>query len=90
MPVPQRYRDRFVLEIHDIFHRFLERMILPAAVDRWAEKALVRVMPSFFQEYVCGMNAIECLCACGRRQEAQQPDVCHGARCARLPGHSGT
>lgn len=63
IPVPQRYRDRFVLEIHDIFHRFLERMILPAAVDRWAEKALVRVMPSFFQEYVCGMNAIEALCA---------------------------
>lgn len=63
VPVPQRYRDRFVLEIHDIFHRFLERMILPAAVDRWAEKALVRAMPSFFQEYVCGMNAIEALCA---------------------------
>ncbi len=63
VPVPQRYRDRFVLEIHDIFHRFLERMILPAAVDRWAEKALVRVMPSFFQEFVCGVNAIEQLCA---------------------------
>lgn len=63
VPVPQRYRDRFVLEIHDIFHRFLERMILPAAVDRWAEKALVRVMPSFFQEYICGMNSIEALCA---------------------------
>jgi hypothetical protein len=62
IPVPQRYRDRFVLEIHDIFHRFLERMILPAAVDRWAEKALVRVMPSFFQEYVCGMKAIDTLC----------------------------
>ena len=63
VPVPQRYRDRFVLEIHDIFHRFLERMILPAAVDRWAEKALVRVMPSFFQEYVCGVNAIKQICA---------------------------
>jgi hypothetical protein len=63
VPVPQRPRDRFVLEIHDIFHRFLERMILPAAVDRWAEKALVRVMPSFFQEYVCGVNAVEALCA---------------------------
>lgn len=62
VPVPQRYRDRFVLEIHDIFHRFLERMILPAAVDRWAEKALVRVMPSFFQEYVCGINAIQNIC----------------------------
>ncbi len=62
VPVPQRHRDRFVLEIHDIFHRFLERMILPAAVDRWAEKALVRVMPSFFQEYLCGVRAIQDLC----------------------------
>jgi hypothetical protein len=63
VPVPQRYRDRFILEIHDIFHRFLERMILPAAVDRWAEKALVRVLPSFFQEFLCGVNAIESICA---------------------------
>ncbi|MDD5175170.1 MAG: helicase-related protein [Sterolibacterium sp.] len=63
VPIPQRYRDRFILEVHDIFHRFLERMILPAAVDRWAEKALVRVMPSFFQEFVCGVNAVKTLCA---------------------------
>jgi hypothetical protein len=73
VPVPQRYRDRFVLEIHDIFHRFLERMILPAAVDRWAEKALVRVMPSFFQEYVCGMNAIERLCAADDDNKRNSP-----------------
>lgn len=73
VPVPQRYRDRFVLEIHDIFHRFLERMILPAAVDRWAEKALVRVMPSFFQEYVCGMNAIERLCLTDDDQKRNSP-----------------
>lgn len=73
VPVPQRYRDRFVLEIHDIFHRFLERMILPAAVDRWAEKALVRVMPSFFQEYICGMNAIERLCAADDDKKRNSP-----------------
>ncbi|GJI97634.1 hypothetical protein RugamoR57_43520 [Duganella caerulea] len=73
VPVPQRYRDRFVLEIHDIFHRFLERMILPAAVDRWAEKALVRVMPSFFQEYVCGMNSIERLCAADDDKKRYSP-----------------
>ena len=73
VPVPQRYRDRFVLEIHDIFHRFLERMILPAAIDRWAEKALVRVMPSFFQEYVCGMNAIERLCAADDDKKRNSP-----------------
>lgn len=73
VPVPQRYRDRFVLEIHDIFHRFLERMILPAAVDRWAEKALVRAMPSFFQEYVCGVNAIEQLCAADEDKKRNSP-----------------
>lgn len=73
VPVPQRYRDRFVIEIHDIFHRFLERMILPAAVDRWAEKALVRVMPSIFQEFVCGMNAIERLCAADDDRKRSSP-----------------
>lgn len=73
VPVPQRYRDRFVLEVHDIFHRFLERMILPAAVDRWAESALVRVMPSFFQEYVCGINAIERLCAADDDKKRNSP-----------------
>jgi Helicase conserved C-terminal domain len=70
VPIPQRRRDRFITEIHDIFHRFLERMILPAAVDRWAEKALVRVMPSFFQEYLCGVHAIEGLCAAADNAKA--------------------
>ncbi|MEQ5840345.1 helicase-related protein [Paraburkholderia acidicola] len=73
VPVPQRHRDRFVLEIHDIFHRFLERMILPAAVDRWAEKALVRVMPSLFQECICGMSAIERLCASDDDKKRNSP-----------------
>jgi hypothetical protein len=72
VPVPQRYRDRFVLEVHDIFHRFLERMILPAAVDRWAEKALVRVIPSFFQEYICGVSVITQLC---KTSELEKPQV---------------
>lgn len=58
VPTPQRTRDRYIVEVHDIFHRFLERMILPAAVDRWAEKALHRVIPSFFQTFVCGVKAI--------------------------------
>lgn len=75
VPVPQRYRDRFVVEIHDIFHRFLERMILPAAVDRWAEKALVRVMPSFFQEYVCGIHAMQALCAADDSRKSSSPTL---------------
>lgn len=73
VPVPQRPRDRFVLEVFDIFHRFLERMILPAAVDRWAEKAQVRVMPSFFQEYVCGVHAILALCAADDDKKRNSP-----------------
>ncbi len=74
VPVPQRPRDRFVLEIFDIFHRFLERMILPAAVDRWAEKAQIRVMPSFFQEYVCGVHSIELLCAAEADAKRNSPN----------------
>jgi hypothetical protein len=56
IPVPQRARDRFVVEIFDIFHRFLERMVLPAAIDRWADKAIRRVIPSVMQEYLCGVS----------------------------------
>jgi Helicase conserved C-terminal domain len=56
VPAPQRQRDRFVVEIFDIYHRFLERMVLPAAVDRWAEKAILRVLPSVTQEYLCGIS----------------------------------
>jgi len=39
---------------------------------RWAEKALVRVMPSFFQEYVCGVAVIQSLC---RADEAEKRGV---------------
>lgn len=58
IPIPQRKRDRYVVEIHDIFHRFLERMVKPAAIDRWAEKAIERVVPSFFQCWLCGVRTI--------------------------------
>lgn len=55
IPTPQRRRDRYIVEVFDIFHRFLERMVQPAAIDRWAEKAVERVIPSLFQSYVCGV-----------------------------------
>jgi hypothetical protein len=55
VPTPQRRRDRYILEINDIYHRFLERLIRPAAVNRWAENALVRSMPSIFQAYLIGV-----------------------------------
>lgn len=54
IPVPQRRRDRYIVEVHDIFHRFLERMIAPAAIERWADNALKRVIPSLFQAWLVG------------------------------------
>jgi len=57
VPTPQRRRDRYIVEVFDIFHRFLERMVQPAAIDRWAENAVRRVLPSIFQACVCGVVA---------------------------------
>ena len=51
LPTPQNRRDRYVVETHDIFHRFLERMIAPPAVERWAENAVHRVLASFVQTW---------------------------------------
>lgn len=54
VPTPQSRRDRYVVEVHSPFHRFLERMISPPAVDRWATQAIKRVMPSLFQAWLVG------------------------------------
>jgi len=51
IPTPQNRRDRYVVETHDIFHRFLERMIAPPAVERWAENAIRRVLASYVQAW---------------------------------------
>lgn len=51
IPTPQSRRDRYVVETHDIFHRFLERMIAPPAVERWAENAIRRVLASIVQTW---------------------------------------
>jgi hypothetical protein len=55
VPTPQSRRDRYVVETHDQFHRFLERMIPPPAVQRWAERAIRRIIPSVLQAYLCGV-----------------------------------
>jgi hypothetical protein len=55
IPTPQRRRDRYIVEVFDVFHRFLERMVQPAAIDRWADKAIERVFPSLLQAYLCGI-----------------------------------
>ncbi|ABM39976.1 DEAD/DEAH box helicase [Polaromonas naphthalenivorans] len=56
IPTPQRRRDRYIVEVFDSFHRFLERMVQPAAIDRWAGKAIERVLPSFIQTYLTGVR----------------------------------
>lgn len=55
VPTPHSRRDRYVVETHDQFHRFLERMIPPPAVQRWADRALRRMMPSIVQAYLCAV-----------------------------------
>ncbi len=56
VPTPQRPRDIHVAEIHDVFHRFLERMVQPAAVDRWGEQAIQRVLASSLQAMFCAVG----------------------------------
>lgn len=55
VPTPHSRRDRYVVETHDQFHRFLERMIPAPAVQRWAERAIRRIIPSILQAYLCGV-----------------------------------
>lgn len=72
IPTPQRARDRYIVEVHDIFHRFLERMIAPAAIDRWAEKAVERVISSFLQAYLAGVRAVTSLAKATDSDKAKQ------------------
>src|SRR4029078_9047039 len=58
IPTPQQRRDRYIVEIHDIFHRFLERMIDAAPVERWAENAITRTLASFLQLRLFGVDSI--------------------------------
>lgn len=51
IPTPQSRQDRFVVEAHDVFHRFLERMIAPPAIERWAANAVSRVTASIIQAW---------------------------------------
>ncbi len=55
VPTPQVRRDRYVVEVHEAFHRLLERMIPPPAAERWAERAIVRAVPSLIQTWLAGV-----------------------------------
>ena len=54
IPTPHARRDRYIVETHDVFHRFLERMIAPPAITRWAASAHDRVLTSLFQAWLSG------------------------------------
>ncbi|WP_291385671.1 helicase-related protein [Devosia sp.] len=56
IPTPQNRRDRFVVEVHESFHRLLERMISPPAIERWADRAIARTIPSLVQTWLGGVN----------------------------------
>ena len=59
LPTPQRRRDRCIVQVFDSYHRFLERMVAPAAIDRWADKAIERVLPSLLQTYLAGIRFVK-------------------------------
>jgi hypothetical protein len=56
IPTPQTRRDRFVVEVHESFHRLLERMIAPPSVERWADRAIERTVPSLLQTWLAGVH----------------------------------
>lgn len=74
IPTPQRRRDRHVVHIFDIFHRFLERMVQPAAIDRWAEKAIERVYPSLLQAYLLGVVPSTEIISRSENEKTDTPD----------------
>ncbi|MCE8022734.1 helicase [Halomonas sp. MCCC 1A11058] len=74
VPTPQRRRDRHIVHIFDIFHRFLERMVQPAAIDRWAERAIERVFPSLFQAYLLGVVPSQELLRLPENEKHKTPD----------------
>ena len=63
IPTPQNRRDRFIIDNHETFHRFLERMIAPPAIERWADKAIRRTLPSLVQTYFTGVHFQQAFCA---------------------------
>src|ERR1700689_1414423 len=71
VPTPQTRRDRFVVEVHESFHRLLERMISPPAVERWADRAIDRTIPSLVQMWLAGVRHQERFVAAPADQKAR-------------------
>lgn len=74
IPTPQRRRDRYIVEVFDSFHRFLERMVQPAAIDRWAGKAIERVLPSLIQAYLAGVLYVKDMTLAAPEGKNRVPD----------------
>jgi hypothetical protein len=72
LPTPHSRRDRYIVEVHDIFNRFLEQMVAPAAIERWAANAINRVMPSIFQLWLNGIKEQELFVAATDKTVTQQ------------------
>jgi hypothetical protein len=61
VPTPQRPRDVHVVGIHDVFHRFLERLIQSAAIDRWGKTAIERTLGSIISVKLCAIDHFRAL-----------------------------
>jgi hypothetical protein len=81
IPTPQTRRDRFIVEVHESFHRLLERMISPPAVERWADRAIKRTVPSMVQMWLAGVRYNERFLSMpeARKDETAPPASVDGA-----------
>ena len=73
VPTPQTRRDRFVVEVHESFHRLLERMIAPPSVERWADRAIERTVPSLLQMWLAGVRYQERFAAAPAERKLSVP-----------------
>lgn len=89
VPTPQTRRDRFVVEVHESFHRLLERMIAPPSVERWADRAIERTVPSLLQTWLAGVRYQErfVAAAADRKNSVLTPDTVE--RAERILGEPG-
>src|SRR5215208_7194253 len=71
IPTPQARRDKFVVEVHESFHRLLERMIAAPAVERWVDRAIERTIPSLVQMWLAGVRHQERFLAASFEQKSQ-------------------
>jgi hypothetical protein len=76
VPTPQSKRDRYIVEAHQMYHRFLERMIAAPASERSADNALRRIAASIIQAWGV-MREIEQFCGLpdGQKHRMQRNDI---------------